>query len=59
VFAANGSEIPILSSVNLKFMVGAQELSADFLVAEGIDEIILDFVSLSNIVVSGCLMRPR
>jgi len=43
VFAANGSEIPTLGSVNLKFTVAGQELSADFLVTEGIDEIILGF----------------
>ena len=48
MFAANGSEIPILGSVNLKFTVGGQELSADFLVAEGIDEVILGFCFLKQ-----------
>ena len=43
VFAANGSEIAILGSATLKFSVGGQELSADFLVTDGIDEIILGF----------------
>ena len=43
VFAANGSEIVILGSATLKFNLGGQELSADFIVTDGIDEIIFGF----------------
>ena len=43
VLAANGSEIVILGSATLKFNLGGQELSADFLVTDGIDKIILGF----------------
>jgi len=43
VLAANGSKIAILGSATLKFNPGRQELSADFLVTNDIDEIILGF----------------
>jgi len=43
VLAANGSEIAILGSATPKFNLGGQKLSADFLVTNGIDEIILGF----------------
>ena len=43
VYAANGTEIAILGVATLKFTLNGQELSGDFLVTDGIDEIILGY----------------
>jgi len=43
VLAANGSKIAILGSATLKFNLYGQELSADFLVTDGVNEIIIGF----------------
>jgi len=43
----------------LKFILNSQKLSGDFLVTDGINDIILDIISLNAMAVSGCLMNVR
>jgi len=51
LWAANGTKIPVLGSMKLFFSVKNMQLSADVLVSEAIDEIMLGYDWLASI---GC-----